>query len=122
MEKSFFKQLLVAFMLLIGTVGFAQTSGNPIGIWDFNVPDAPSEYASGKIEFKNQDDKLMLFFVGTNQARGFEVTKRENQYICRISANNLNMSIVLNPDGNNLKGTIGSGQWEMAIILTPEKK
>ena len=112
--------LLLSFMLLFSMIGWAQTSTNPVGVWDFNVPDAPSEYATGKIEFKNQDGKLMLYFVGVNQ--GTEVTRRDNQLTCRISSDYFDMTIVLRPDGNNLRGTVSSDQWAMAITLTPEKK
>ena len=99
----------------------AQTSSNPVGIWDFDIPGAPAEYATGKIEFKNQDGKLMMFFVGM-QGTGFEVTKKETQYTCKMSFDYFEMTFVLNPDGNNLKGVIFSDQWEMDIRMTPEKK
>ena len=121
MKKRIVKVILTACMLLFYMSVQAQTSSNPVGIWDFNIPNAPAEYATGKVEFKNQDDKLMMFFVGI-QGRGFEVTKKENQYTCKMSFDYFEITFVLNPDGNNLKGTVSSDQWDMEIKMTPEKK
>ena len=122
MRNRMIKWMLAACMLLLCMVGQAQTSSNPVGIWDFDIPNAPAEYATGKVEFKNQDGKLMMFFVGMDQGTGFEVTKKENQYTCKMSFDYFDMTFVLNPDGDNLKGVIFSDQWEMDIIMTPEKK
>ena len=122
MKMKMMKGMLAVSMFLLCMVGQAQTSSNPVGIWDFNIPNAPSEYATGKVEFKNQDGKLLMFFVGMDQATGFEVTKKDNQYTCKMSFDYFDMTFVLNPDGNNLKGVIFSDQWEMDIIMTPEKK
>jgi len=122
MENRLFKGLVVVCFLLIGSAVLAQTSKNPVGVWDFSVPDAPTEYATGKIEFKNQDGKLLLFFVGNNQTRGFEVTRRENQLVCRVSQDGFVMTLTLNPDGDNLKGTVDVDQWKMAISMKPAKK
>ena len=122
MKKRIIKGMLAAYMLLLCMVGQAQTSSNPVGIWDFNIPNAPAEYSTGKVEFKNQDGKLRMFFVGMSQGSGFDVTKKDNQYTCKMSFDNFEMTFVLNPDGTNLKGIIYSDQWEMDIRMTPQKK
>jgi len=121
MKKRIIKGMLAAGMLLYCMIGQAQTSSNPVGVWNFDIPNAPAEYATGKVEFKNLDGKLMLFFVGM-QGTGFEVTKKENQYTCKMSFDYFDMTFVLKADGDNLKGVVFSDQWEMDINMKPDKK
>jgi hypothetical protein len=124
MKKRIIQGMLVACMLLIGFMAMAQTSSNPVGKWDFTVPEAPAEYSTGKAEFTMQDGKLMYQMLVNGQSAGqpIEVKKVENTYVIEISNDYFYMKITLNPDGNNLKGLVSSDQWEMGITLTPEKK
>jgi len=124
MKKRIIQGMMVVCMLLIGFTGMAQTSSNPVGKWDFKVPDAPAEYGIGKAEFKMQDGKLMLLMTISGQSAGqsIEVKKNDNTYVCEMSNDYFSMTIILNPDGDNLKGTISSDQWDMDIFMTPEKK
>ena len=115
--------MLVACMLLLGYVVQAQTSSNPIGKWDYSVPEAPYEYSKGKAEFKMQDGKMvMVITINDYVGNPMEVTKKENSYVCKMSGDNFSMTITLNPDGNNLKGIISSDQRDVGITMTPEKK
>jgi uncharacterized protein (DUF2147 family) len=124
MKKQMIKGVLVACMLLIGFIVQAQTSSNPVGKWDFNVPEAPYEYSTGKAEFKMQDGKLMLSLTITGQqsSPAYEVKKNDKTYVCEMAFDNFYMKITLNPDGDNLKGLISSDQWDVGITMTPEKK
>jgi hypothetical protein len=124
MKKRIIQGMLVVCMLLIGFIGMAQTSSNPVGKWDYKVPEAPAEYATGKAEFKMQEGKLVFSMIVNGQQAGqpIEVKKDGNTYICEMSNEYFYLLITLSPDGDNLKGLISSDQWEMAIILTPEKK
>ena len=124
MKKRIIQGMLVVCMLLIGFIGMAQTSSNPVGKWDYNVPEAPYEYSTGKAEFKMQDGKLMFGMIvnGQTAGRSVEAKKEGDKYICEISNDSFYMKITLSPDGDNLKGLVSSDQWEMGIILTPEKK
>ena len=124
MRKIMIKWTLVACILFLGIVVCAQTSSNPIGMWIYSCPDAPDEYATGKVEFKQQDGKLMLL-ITVNQADGSqitEVTKKDNVYTCRLSSEYFDITITLSPDGENLKGTILSDQMEVPITMKPAKK
>ena len=112
-----------ACMLLFCIVAQAQTSSNPVGMWTYNCPEAPYEYSTGKAEFKLQDDKLMLvMFVGGTQGQPVAVTKTDDGYLCRFSIDYFDITIILKPDGENLKGTISSDDWELAMTMKPEKK
>ena len=123
MKKRMVKGVLVACMLLIGFAGMAQTSSNPVGKWDYSVPEAPAEYATGKAEFAMKDGKLMLTMTMNGQAgQPVEAVKKDNGYICTFETEYFSMTITLNPDGNNLKGYISSDQFDVAITMTPEKK
>ena len=124
MKKKIMHGLLVACMLLIGFVGMAQTSSNPVGKWDYTVPEAPAEYATGKAEFMMQDGKLVFMMIVNGQQTGqpIEVQKNDNTYVCEMSNEYFSMKITLSPDGDNLKGVISSDQWQMGITMTPEKK
>jgi len=117
------KGILVGCMMLLGFIVQAQTSSNPIGKWNYSVPEAPYEYSKGKAEFKMQNDKLVLVmtindFVGDPM----EVAKKENSYVCAFSGDGFSMTITLNPDGDNLKGFISSDQWDVSITMIPEKE
>ena len=116
------KVSFLACFLLICAFGWAQTSSNPIGIWNFDLPDAPAEYATGKIEFKNEDGKLMLLNVGAPQGSGFEVTKKDGKYICNISIQGFDLTYILEPDGDNLKGIVSTDYGDLPIFLKPDKK
>ena len=124
MKKRIIQGMLVACMLLIGFIGMAQTSSNPVGKWDYNVPEAPAEYATGKAEFKMQDGKLMFGMIVNGQTAGqfVEAKKDGDKYICEISNDYFYMIITLSPDGNNLKGIVSVDQYDLGITLTPEKK
>ena len=124
MKKRIIQGMLVVCMLLIGFAGMAQTSSNPVGKWDFKVPDAPAEYGTGKAEFKMQDGKLVFSMLVNGQSAGqpIEVKKNDNTYVCEMSNDYFSMTIILIPDGDNLKGTISSDQWDMDVFMTPEKK
>ena len=123
MNKRMIKGMMVACMLLIGFMVQAQTSTNPIGKWDYSVPDAPYEYSKGKAEFKMQNNKMvMVMTINDYVGDPMEVTKKDNAYVCQFVGDNFSMTITLKPDGNNLKGTIGSDQFEVSITMTPEKK
>ena len=124
MKKRIIQGMLVACMLLIGFAGMAQTSSNPVGKWDYTVPEAPAEYGTGKAEFSMKDGKLMYQMIVNGQTAGqpIEVKKVENSYVIEISNDYFYMKITLNPDGDNLKGLVSSDQWEMGISLKPEKK
>ena len=118
-KRVFFAACMFLFCIVIQ----AQTSSNPVGKWTYSCPEAPYEYSTGKAEFKLQDGKLMLVMVvGGNQGAPIEVTKRENDYVCRFSIENYGITIILKPDGDNLKGTIASDGWELAISMKPEKE
>jgi hypothetical protein len=117
------KGMIVAVLLFCGFVVQAQTSSNPVGKWDYTIPEAPYEYSKGKAEFKMQDNKLMMTLIlDQNTGTPFEVTKKDNSYICRMSFEGFIMTFTLNPDGDNLKGIISSDQWDVSITMTPEKK
>ena len=123
MKYSIKRVLFSASILLFCIVGQAQTSSNPVGMWTYNCPEAPYEYSTGKAEFKVQEGKLFLVMsVGGNPGTPIEVTKKDNDYICKFSFDNFGITIILKPDGNNLKGTIASENWDLAISMTPEKK
>ena len=124
MKNIFSKGLFAACFLLICSLGWAQTSSNPVGVWNYELPDAPGEYATGKVEFKNQDGKLMMvmFFNGAPQGNGYEVTKKDNKYICNVAIENFDMTFTLEPDGDNLKGMLSTDYGDLAIFLKPEKK
>jgi len=123
MNTRMIKGMLVACMLLIGCMVQAQTSANPIGKWDFSVPDAPYEYSKGKAEFKMQDNKMVVVMtINNNSGDPMEITKKDNAYVCQVSVDGFSMTINLKPDGDNLKGTISSNQFEIGITMTPEKK
>ena len=115
--------MLAACMLLLGFIVQAQTSSNPVGKWDYSVPEAPPEYSKGKAEFRMQDDKLVLVMTINNfVGEPIEVTKKDNAYVCGFSVEGFSMSITLNPDGDNLKGWISSDQWDVTITMTPAKE
>ena len=123
MKKKMIKGMLVACMLLLGYVVQAQTSSNPIGKWDYSVPEAPYEYSKGKAEFKMQEGKMvMVMTINQNVGPAMEVTKKENSYVCQASFDGFSMTITLNPDGDNLKGVISTSQWDVGVTMTPEKK
>ena len=124
MKKRFMQGMLVVCMLLIGFIGMAQTSSNPVGMWDYRVQEAPAEYSTGKAEFKMQDGKLVFLMLVNGQQTGqpIEVKKNDNTYVCEMSNEYFSMKVTLSPDGDNLKGTISSDQWQMGITMTPEKK
>jgi hypothetical protein len=123
MKKRIIQGMLVACMLLIGFLGMAQTSGNPVGKWDYSIPDAPAEYATGKAEFKMQDGKLMLVMILNGQASpAYEAVKKDNGYVCKMENEYFTVTLTLNPDGANLKGIVNSDQWDVPITMTPEKK
>ena len=123
MKKNIMKGMLLACMLLTGIIVQAQTSSNPVGKWDYLVPDAPIEYSKGKAEFLMQDGKLMMVMIADGQSGNpVEVTKTDDTYTCRISSDYFTMTITLRPDGDNLKGVIGVDQWDLDIIMTPEKQ
>ena len=123
MKKKMIKGMLAACMLLLGFIVQAQTSSNPIGKWDYSVPDAPPDYSRGKMEFKMQDDKLVATMImGDYVGSPMEVTKKENSYVCQFSVEGYSMRITLNPDGDNLKGFISSDQWDVTITMTPAKE
>ena len=124
MKKKIIQGMMVACMLLIGFVGMAQTSSNPAGKWDYKIPDAPSEFSTGKAEFMMQDGKLMFSIIANGQSLGqpIEVKKQDNSYICEFSNDYFYILFTLNPDGDNLKGFVGSDDWEFGITMTPEKK
>ena len=124
MKKRIMKGMLVACMLFIGFAGIAQTSSNPIGKWDYSIPEAPAEYGIGKAEFKMQDDKLVFLMTINGQTLGqpVEVKKTDNTYSIEISNDYLYLSIFLDPDGDNLKGVLTYEQWDLDILMTPEKQ
>ena len=123
MKKNVMKGLLAACMLLVCMVGRSQTSANPVGVWTFSIPDAPYEYSTGKVEFKMQDGKLMLFMIMNEQAgKPVEVAKKDNAYSCSFDVDGYALVMTLNPDGDNLKGIIVADQWELGITLKPVKK
>ena len=124
MKKRIMKGMLVACMLFIGFAGIAQTSSNPIGKWDYSMPDAPAEYGIGKAEFKMLDDKLVFLMTINGQTLGqpVEVKKNDNTYVIEISNDYVYLDISLNPDGDNLKGILTYEQWDLDILMTPEKQ
>jgi len=123
MKKKMIQGMLVACMLLIGFIVQAQTSGNPVGKWDYSCPEAPYEYSKGKAEFKMQDSKLMLVMtINSQTGQPMEVVKKDTAYVCVVSNDYFSMTITLKPDGDNLKGVITSDQWEIGITMTPEKQ
>ena len=124
MKNRIFRVLLAACFLLICSFGQAQTSSNPIGVWNYSLPDAPSEYSTGKLEFKNQDNKLMLvmYYENAPMGNGFEVTKKDNKYVCDVAFDDFSMTFKLEPDGDNLKGMLSTDFGEFAIFLKPVKK
>jgi len=124
MKKRIIQGMLVVCMLLIGFAGRAQTSSNPVGKWDFSIPEAPPEYSTGKAEFTMQDGKLVFSMLVNGQSAGqpIEVKKNDNTYVCEMANEYFSMKITLNPDGDNLKGMISSDQFAMGISMTPEKK
>ena len=123
MNSSIKRVIFAACMLLFCIVAQAQTSSNPVGMWTYNCPEAPYEYSTGKAEFKLQDGKLMLVMImGGTQGAPIEVTKKDNDYVCNFSIEYFDITIVLKPDGDNLRGTIASDSWELTMTMTPEKK
>ena len=125
MKNTIFKGILAACMLLFCIVGRAQTVSDPVGVWDYSIPEAPYEYSTGKAEFKKVDDKLTMTLKSSADSRviPLEVTvKEKKEYVCKFKSDNFSMTITLKPDGENLKGTIASDQWEVSITLKPEKK
>jgi hypothetical protein len=110
-------------MLLFGVIVQAQTSSNPVGKWDYSVPEAPYEYSKGKAEFKMQDGKLMMVMIINEYAGNpMEVTKKDNAYVCKFAGDGFEMTITLKPDGDNLKGNISSDQFDVSITMTPAKQ
>jgi hypothetical protein len=124
MEKTFCKVIFTACTLLFCLVVRAQTPSDPVGAWTYSIPEAPYEYSTGKAEFKKVDGKLtMTMTSGDYPAIPLEVTVKENNvYVCKFSSTEFAMTITLKPDGDNLKGTVGSDQWEVSITLKPDKK
>jgi len=123
MKNSMIRGMLAACMLLFGFIVQAQTSSNPVGKWDYSVPEAPYEYSKGKAEFKMQDEKLvMVMTINDFVGDPMEVTKKENAYVCEFAVEGFSMTITLNPDGDNLKGFISSDQWDVSINMTPAKE
>ena len=124
MKNRIFVALFAACFLLICPFTWAQTSSNPVGVWTYDLPDVPSEYSTGKVEFKMQDDKLMMvmYFNNAPQGNGFVVTKKDDKYICEVSFDNFSMGFTLGPDGDNLKGMISTDYGDFAIFMKPEKK
>jgi len=124
MKKRIIQGMLVACMLLIGFVAMAQTSSNPVGKWDTTFPEAPAEYSKGQAEFKMQDGKLMYIAYMDGQPIGqpVEAVKKDNGYVCKMESEFGTITITFTPDGNNLKGTLGSDQFSMNFTMTPAKK
>ena len=124
MKKRIMKGMLVACILLIGFVGMAQTSSNPVGMWETTFPDAPAEYAKGKTEFKMQDGKLMYIMYMNDQPAGqpVEVVTNDNGYACKIESEFGTMNITFTRDGDNMKGTLGSNDFSMNFTMTPLKQ
>lgn len=48
--------ILIAFVALLPQSIYAAKKYNPVGMWEFNVPDAPYGYNNGKFEVKIVDD------------------------------------------------------------------
>ena len=124
MKYTVLKGILAACLLLFCIAGQGQTVSNPVGVWDYSIPEAPDEYGVGKAEFKREDGKLtMTLKVGNNPAVPLSVTVKENNvYVCDLKTNEFSMTITLKPDGANLKGTVSSDYWDVGITLTPVKK
>jgi len=124
MERTIFKLMMTACILLFCIAGRAQTASDPVGVWVYSIPEAPYEYSTGKAEFKKVDGKLtMTMTSGDYPAIPLEVTVKENkEYVCKFSSPEFAMTITLKPDGDNLKGFVASDQWEVAITMKPDKK
>ena len=124
MKKRIMKGMLVACMLLIGLIGMAQTSSNPVGMWETDFPDAPPEFAKGKAEFKMQDGKLMYIMYMNDQPAGqpVEAVKNDNGYVCKVESEFGTMNITFTHDGDNMKGTFGSGEFSMSFTMKPLKQ
>ncbi|GHV52971.1 hypothetical protein FACS1894181_16500 [Bacteroidia bacterium] len=123
MKKNVMKGLLAACMLLVCMVGRSQTSADPVGTWTFSCPDAPYEYSTGKVEFKKQNGKLTLAMIVNEQAgKAVEVKKTGKAYSCNYTVDGYDLVMTLNPDGDNLKGAVATGEWELGITLKPAKK
>lgn len=124
MKNRISKGLFAACFMLICSFGWTQTSSNPVGVWIYDMPDVPVEYSTGKVEFKNQDDKLMMvmYYENTPQGNGVEVKKQDNKYIIKVALEAFDMTFTLQPDGDNLKGILATDYGDFAIFLKPEKK
>ena len=123
MKKNVIKGMMGACMLLLGFIVQTQTSSNPVGKWDYSIPEAPYEYSKGKAEFKMQENKLVVVMT-INQSVGntLEVTKKENAYLFGFTIEGYSISFTLNPDGDNLKGIVSSDEWDVTITMTPAKE
>ena len=123
MKNIIIKGLFAALMLLFCVASQAQTSKNPVGKWDYSIPDVSSEYSSGKAEFKNQNNKLMLVLsTGGWIGDAFEMTKKDDSYSGKFLIEGYAITVTLKPDGENLKGTLSSDRGTLVISMKPEKK
>ena len=122
MKKRIMQGVLVACMLLIGFVGMAQTSSNPVGMWETTFPDAPPEFAKGKAEFKMQDGKLMfIMYMNDQPGQPVEAVKNDNGYVCKMESEFGTMNITFTRDGDNMKGAFSSDQFSMSFTMKPIK-
>jgi len=123
MKKKMMKGIFVACMLLLGFIIQAQTSSNPVGKWNYTMPDAPPEFGQGQVEFKMQNDKLVLVILHNDYfGDPIEVTKQDDAYVCEYAGGEFYMTMTFNPDGDNLKGMMSVGGYDLIMILTPAKE
>ena len=105
---------------IVDAVVQAQTPTNPVGKWNFDVPDAPGDN-TGKAEFKNQDGKLMVVLtIENNPSPAYEVKRDGNKLVFKYTRD-YDVTVTLAPDGDKLKGSLSSVVFEFEIIMTPDK-
>jgi len=123
MKQIIINVILAVCILMPAAVVKAQTPANPVGKWNYLIPDAPPEYGSGKVEFKRVDGKLTMTMLSSgNPEIPLEVTEKENnEYVCTFSSDQFDMTLHLKPDGENLSGVLEVAGYEASITMKPDK-
>lgn len=92
------------------------------GAWNYSLPDAPYEYQSGTIEFKEAGGKqTAVVNIQGNIITINDLKKDGDKYTCNLTVDGSDVKVVFNPGAEKITGMVTAEGWDMPITLTPKK-
>jgi len=94
------------------------------GNWNYSLPDAPYNYQSGTLEFKDSDGKQSAVVkIGSRTININEIKKNGDNFTCNLYVDGADVDVSLKKIScQKMSGMVKAEGWDMPLTLTPVKE